>query len=78
MATQKAPDVGRLKRRWNHQQRKDVRVQQKPDNEDGDGGNPRPKQLSILNGQRSQHENIEKIGKEQVPLKHRDDAHGHE
>ena len=47
----------------------------KPSQQDGDGRRACQEELEIADRQRGQNEDIEQVGKEQVPLKDRDDAH---
>lgn len=77
VAAEQARKVRRIEGCGQHKRREHIGVEQEAHDEDGNGGYARDEEPAIGNGQRGEHEYVEQIGKEEVPLEHSDDAHGH-
>ena len=78
MACDQSRHVGRVGGGREHQRGDKIGVHQKAADKDCDGGNARPEKPAIGDGQSSENEDIEQVGKEHVPLKDRDHSQRHE
>ena len=78
MTGKKARQIGRVGGRDENNRRKDIRIEQKSGDKDGDRRHTRKKLPQAWNGQGFEHKQVKEIGKEKVPLENRRDADGDE
>ena len=76
MAGEEAHQIGRIDGRGKNQRRQKICIEKKADDEDRDGGDACQEKPAIRDWQGRQNEDIEQVGKEQVPLEDGDNAHG--